>query len=106
MHESDARGAQAGATVREVPGSLRAELSVAVLERSPEIPARDRRVRTPLRADLLHVLRRRSFALAVSAADGVLNAEVELRQHVAAAEAEHQEHLGRPTSNAFDLHEM
>jgi hypothetical protein len=85
---------------------LGAELSVAVLERAPEVPARHRAVRAPLRADLLHVLWRGTFALAIRALDRVLDPEIQLRKHIGAAKPEHEEHLRRPSSNAFHLHEM
>lgn len=89
-----------------VSGLILAELPVTVVERAPEIPARNRAVRAPLRADLAHVFRRWSLPLPVRAANRVLNPQVELRENVAAAEAKHQEHLRRPAANAFDLHEV
>src|SRR5690242_3249651 len=85
---------------------LGAELSVSVLERAPEIPARDAAVWAPLRSDLLHVLGRGPLSLAVRAPDRVLNAEIELREHVAPSQPEHEEHLRRPASDALHLHEM
>src|ERR1043166_7449038 len=89
-----------------VSTSLGTELSVAILQRPPQIPAGDGAVRAPLRADLLHVFRQRTLALPIGALDGVLDAEVELREDVASAQPEHQEHLRRPAADAFDLHQM
>ena len=37
--------------------------------------------------------------------DGVLDPKVELWQDIEPAEPEHEEHLGGPASNAFDLNE-
>ena len=85
---------------------LGAELAIPVLERSPQIPTGDGTVGTPLRADFSDVLRRRSLAFSIRAPDGVLDAKVELRQYVAAVEAEHQEHLRGPPPDAFDLNKV
>src|SRR5262249_34657014 len=76
--------------------SFRAELAVAVLERSPEVPTGDRAVRAPLRADLSHLLRGRTLAHTVGPADRILNAKIQLRQNVGSSQSKHQEHLGRP----------
>src|SRR6185437_5426107 len=81
------------------------KLRVAV-ERTPEVPAGHRAVRAPPGADLLHLFRGRPFAHPICPSDRVLDAEVELRQHVAPAESEHEEHLRRPAPDALHLHEM
>src|SRR6478672_6908997 len=87
--------------------TLRASsLAVSVLERSPEVPARDRRVRAPLLADAENVLRRRTLLEAIRALDGILHAEVELGEHVRTAEPEHEEHLHRPSPDPLHLHEV
>lgn len=63
-------------------------------------------MRRPLCPDLRHLLWRRSLPFLVRALDRVLNAEVELRQHVEASEPEHEKHLRRPAPDAFDLDEV
>jgi hypothetical protein len=56
---------------------------------------------TPLRADSLDLLWRRSLSHAVCLADGILNPEVQFRKYVGSAKAEHEEHLGGPAADAF-----
>jgi len=85
---------------------VRSQLTVAVVERTPEIPTRHRAMWGPLCADSFHLLGGRSLAHPVGAPDGVLNSQIQLWQHVAASEAEHQKHLRSPASYAFDLNEM
>ena len=63
-------------------------------------------MRTPFGPDALDLLRRRTLSHSVCLSDGVLDPEVQLRQDVGAPEAEHEEHLRRPTADAFDLDEM
>src|SRR5690242_10040819 len=60
----------------------------------------------PFRANLANVTRARPLSLAVRASNRVLNSEVELRQYVATAKSEHQEHLCRPASDSLHLYEM
>src|SRR5215218_2812394 len=86
--------------------TARSPLAVSVLQRSPEIPARRRRVRPPFLADPQYVLRRWPMLQAVRALDGVLHAEIELGEHVRPAEPEHEEHLHRPSADALHLYEV
>src|SRR5687768_10023813 len=81
---------------------LRAELTAAVIQGSPQIPAGDAAVRRPFRADLEHVLGT-DLPLAVGAPDRVLDAEIEVGEDVRAPELEHQEHLRGPLAYPFHL---
>ncbi len=63
-------------------------------------------MRTPLGTDAFDLFRRWTFAHPVRFADCVLNPEVQLRKYVGPAEPEHEEHLGRPSADAFYLDEM
>ena len=63
-------------------------------------------MRRPLRSDSFDLFWSWSLSHPVRALDRVLNAEIELRQHIAAAEAEHEEHLRRPSADALHLDEM
>src|SRR3954454_20349088 len=83
-----------------------AELTVAILQRSPEIPTRDRCMRAPLRADLQNFFRRWPFAHAVRTLDRVLNSQIEVGQHIRPSEAKHQEHLRGPPADALYLDEV
>src|SRR5690349_20165695 len=84
---------------------LGAELAAAVVERAPEIPTGDAGVRCPFRTDFEHVFRR-DLSLSVSALDRVLDSEIDVGEHVRAAELEHEEHLRGPATDALHLHEM
>src|SRR5690349_19700938 len=55
---------------------LGAELTITVLERSPQIPTRHGAMRAPLGANLPNVFRRRPLSLSVRALDGVLNPQI------------------------------
>ena len=56
---------------------LGAQLTISVLERSPQVPAGDGAVRAPLRADLPNVFWCWTLPLTIGALDGVLNAKVQ-----------------------------
>ena len=111
MHESgdeDAGGTSnwtKGPAHRPGP-SVRPELPVPILERAPQVPARDGAMRAPLCADLAHVLWSGTLPLAIRPTDRVLNPQVQLGQHIWPAQSEHQEHLRRPPADAFHLHEV
>ena len=85
---------------------LGAELTIPVLERSPQIPTGDGAVRTPFRADPPNILGRRSLSLSISALDGVLDSKIQFGQDVTTLQTKHQEHLRRPAADAFDLNKV
>src|SRR5688572_14500761 len=72
-----------------------------VVEAGPEIPARDRTIRTPRFADSHQPVRRRRFPEPIGTLHGLDDAQVADGQHVGALQAEHQEHLRRPAADAF-----
>ncbi len=73
------------------------------LQASPQIPARNRTIRTPGFADLVQPIRRRRLAQAVGLLHGLDDAQVAHRQHVGPVQPEHQEHLRRPAADALHL---
>src|SRR5262249_15789832 len=71
------------------------------LQGPPQIPARHRAMGPALLAVLLQRLRRGQLSFAERFGIGLAQAVVAERQHVWPAEAEHQEHLGRPAADAM-----
>src|SRR5688572_154955 len=73
------------------------------IEASPQIPARNRTIRTPGFANPVQAIRRRRFAKAVGLLHRLDDAQIVHRQHVGPVQAEHQKHLGGPAADAFHL---
>jgi hypothetical protein len=70
------------------------------LHRAPQVPRRSRAIRLPALAIGEQRLRLRQVAEAVGKLETLAHAEVIAWQHVGAAQAEHQQHLGRPPADA------
>src|SRR5207249_10699217 len=77
------------------------------VNRSPaQIPRGGSPIGFPLSTEAFQSLRLRQFSFAVSDLVAFAHAKVVDGQHIRPAQVEHEEHLGRPTSHAFDGGEM
>src|SRR5688500_6761700 len=74
-----------------------------VAQARPEVPARNRSIGSQRLANLREPLGARHLAQAVRALHRLQDSEVIDREHVGTMKPEHQEHLGRPSPDAFHL---
>ena len=72
-----------------------------LVDAPPEIPRCNRAMGRPGRADFVHAVSVRHFPQPIRELDRLPNTEIELRQHVGSAEAEHKEHVRGPPTNAL-----
>jgi len=96
LHDANAAGP---------PGGRREPTLARKIDRAPQVPRRRRAIGRPALAPGGEGARRRHAAQAVGEAKSIAYAEVVDRQHVGAAELEHQQHLDRPPADTAHLRE-
>src|SRR5262249_29732798 len=82
---------------------LRDRFFLRQLQASPQVPRGKAAVGMPGFGDLLNLLRRGRLALAIEPLNGHTHAKIARGQDVGPAQGEHEEHVGGPYADAFDV---